>query len=196
MSYNNLKKGIPQLKKLMHLQLFVGVLGEEGGNLSMIAHVLEFGAHIKPINSKYLTIPSEHVPRGKSAKDYDNLHLRTRGNGKGILVDDSGQVMFYLVKEVIIPPRHYFTETYDKRFNAWTKEYRNQIHEIVMGRQTAEGCMHHMGNIVVADIRKAIIGWKTPHNAPATKARKHGVDNPLVDTGRLAQSIIYEVRKF
>lgn len=194
MSYNHLKKGIPELKKLMGKQLFVGVQGS-AGKTAMIAHVLEYGTHITPKNGKYLTIPSENVKGNKSARDFKNLHFVTRGNGKGILVDKSGQVMFYLVPKVDIPARHYFTETYDTHIAEWVKKYRQQIHEILMGRQTADGCMEHMGKIVARDIVRAIAGWKEPHNAPATIARKHGVDNPLVDTGRLAASITHEVRR-
>lgn len=194
MSYNNLKRGIPELRKLMGKQLFVGVQGSEG-KIAMIAHVMEFGAHIKPINGKYLTIPSENVPHGRSARDYKDLHFVTRGNGKGILINNDGQVMFYLVPRVDIPGRHYFTETYDTHISEWTQKYRKQVHEILMGRQTADGCMEYMGQVVVRDIRKAIVDWKVPHNAPATVARKHGVDNPLVDTGRLVASITHEVRR-
>lgn len=194
MSYNNLKKAIPELRKLMGKQLFVGVQGSQG-KMAMIAHVMEYGTHIIPKNGKYLTIPSENVPHGMGARDFKDLHMVTRGNGKGILVDKAGKVMFYLVDRVDIPGRHYFTETYDMHIAEWSKKYRNQVHEILMGRQTADGCMEYMGQIVTRDIRKAIVEWKSPHNAPVTIARKHGVDNPLVDTGRLGASITHEVRR-
>ena len=50
-----------------------------------------------------------------------------------------------------------------------------------------------LGEKVVADVQRKIVALKDPPNAPSTIAKK-GSANPLIDTGRLRQSIDFEVR--
>lgn len=52
-----------------------------------------------------------------------------------------------------------------------------------------------IGLKAAAIVKREITEWKDPPNAPATIARKHGVDNPLVDTGLYRKCIIHAVRK-
>ena len=52
-----------------------------------------------------------------------------------------------------------------------------------------------LGLVVVSDVQKKIVSIKDPPNAESTKRAKKGADNPLIDTGRLRQSIDFEVRK-
>lgn len=190
---DTLTKGIEEVSKLNRMRIFVGVLSKLDGHEAMIAHVMEYGAHIVPKNANYLTIPSEHVPRGKSARDFTDLHFMSHTPGKGVLVDESGTVMFYLVKSVDIPPRPYFRTTLANKFDSWSRQYAKQVDLILHGKQDSMGCMEHMGEIITRDIRLTMIKMKIPHNAPATIARKKGVDNPLVDTGRLVSSINYHI---
>lgn len=49
-----------------------------------------------------------------------------------------------------------------------------------------------VGEAAASDCREAIVAGIDPPNAPSTIARK-GSSKPLVDTGRLRQSITYEV---
>jgi len=51
-----------------------------------------------------------------------------------------------------------------------------------------------LGTMMQDDIKQRIVDIKDPPNAAMTIAIK-GVDNPLVDTGHLGQSIRYEVRE-
>lgn len=52
--------------------------------------------------------------------------------------------------------------------------------------------LHRLGNIGVAVIRKAIRSRDYIANKPATIAKK-GSDNPLVDTGQMAQSVQHTI---
>ena len=46
-----------------------------------------------------------------------------------------------------------------------------------------------LGELVRSKIQNKIVSIRTPPNSEATKARKKGVDNPLIDTGQLLGSI-------
>jgi hypothetical protein len=50
-----------------------------------------------------------------------------------------------------------------------------------------------LGAKAVGDVKRTITDLDTPPNAPSTVERK-GSSNPLIDTGRLRQSIDFEVR--
>lgn len=50
------------------------------------------------------------------------------------------------------------------------------------------------GEKAKAAIQEAITELKEPPNAPSTIKRKHS-DNPLIDTGKMRQSVTYSVRK-
>ncbi|EMI7065466.1 hypothetical protein V6858_003974 [Providencia rettgeri] len=55
-----------------------------------------------------------------------------------------------------------------------------------------ELAMRAAGEVIVDDLRNSVINWSTPPNAQYTVDLK-GFNNPLVDTGQLANSFGYEV---
>lgn len=54
-----------------------------------------------------------------------------------------------------------------------------------------------LGLMLEGKIKNKIVSIRSPGNSDATKARKKGVDNPLIDTGQMLQSVhsIYHKRK-
>ena len=67
------------------------------------------------------------------------------------------------------------------------------INAIIRGSD-ARTQLDRLGLLHTGHIQKVIAALKTPPNAPAT-IRKKGVDNPLIDTGRLRQAISHIVRR-
>jgi hypothetical protein len=61
------------------------------------------------------------------------------------------------------------------------------------GNNVLKRGLGRLGAKVVGDVKLTITNLDSPPNAPSTVRRK-GADNPLVDTGRLRQSIDFEVR--
>ena len=51
-----------------------------------------------------------------------------------------------------------------------------------------------LGAVAVGDVQRTMTDLDDPPNADETIRRKYGQDNPLIDTGRLRQSIDSEVR--
>ena len=60
-----------EMAELSHLQLQVGIFGEDGSFMQMIASANEYGADIEPKNGKWLTIPTENAPKGAKARDIE-----------------------------------------------------------------------------------------------------------------------------
>lgn len=125
--------------------------------------------------------------------------------GKGrkplnILVVDGGRepnqygntVMFYLVKEVNIPERSFLRSTFDEKLNEWMEYVNMLIGKLIKGNETADSIAEKVGARIQRDIQRKIRETSEPENAAATIARK-GANNPLIDTGRLRQSVTYKV---
>ena len=70
-----------ELNRLAQMQIRVGVLGSEEGELLRIAYVHEFGATISPRNARNLAIPLSPAARKKSPRDYDDAFRRDNSRG-------------------------------------------------------------------------------------------------------------------
>lgn len=92
------------------------------------------------------------------------------------------------------PERSFLRSTVDVH----QREYAALVEEIIGaaidGRQKLDKGLGLLGARLVADIQQTMRNFDDPANAPSTIARK-GFDNPLIETGRLRQSIDWEIRK-
>tara|TARA_R110000824_G_scaffold30668_7_gene100628 strand:+ start:4136 stop:4621 length:486 start_codon:yes stop_codon:yes gene_type:complete len=96
-----------------------------------------------------------------------------------------------------VPERSYLRSTIDKN----RQDYITQIVKILdaayTGRTGSLSTLHRglsrLGAKAAGDVQKTMTALSSPANAPSTVERK-GADNPLIDTGRLRQSIDFEVR--
>jgi hypothetical protein len=85
---------------------------------------------------------------------------------------------------------------------SWEKENRTEIVErigkatvdVLDGKQTIFRTFGQLGVWAVRGVQRNIRDIDTPPNAPSTIKRKKS-SNPLIDSGRMRQSIEYEVRE-
>ncbi|KIR08684.1 hypothetical protein RA16_06805 [Levilactobacillus brevis] len=184
-----------EMAELSHLQLQVGIFGEDGSFMQMIASANEYGADIEPRNGKWLTIPTENAPKGAKARDIDGLF---RPKDKNILAVSDGKggliPMFYLVKKVHIPERSFIRSTFDENVDDWVEYLVDQVIELGMGDSgiTARKIMESLGNRIQRSIVQKIRSIESPANSPITIARK-GSSSPLEDTGHLIDAVRYKV---
>jgi hypothetical protein len=90
-----------------------------------------------------------------------------------------------------IPARPFFSNAFDKNRKELDKlkaKLIGKIYELHLGVSQA---LDILGVFMVGKIRKEITELRQPPNAPSTKKRKKGVDNPLIDTGHLKGSTTY-----
>ncbi|MCW3777933.1 hypothetical protein [Levilactobacillus namurensis] len=163
--------------------------------MQMIASANEYGADIEPKNGKWLTIPTENVPKGAKARDIEGLF---RPKDKNILAVSDGKggliPMFYLAKKVHIPERSFIRSTFDENVDDWVEYLVDQVIELGMGDSgiTARKIMESLGNRIQRSIVQKIRSIESPANSPITIARK-GSNSPLEDTGHLIDAVRYKV---
>lgn len=93
-----------------------------------------------------------------------------------------------------VPERSFLRSTIDENRPAYMKLLERATGRAVdKGRGAMKRELGLVGARVAADVQRKIVALKDPANAPSTIAAK-GSSNPLVDLGRLRQSISFEVR--
>lgn len=184
------------IRELKSKAVQVGIFGDgDGGDsfLLMIARVHEFGMTIHPKNGEALAIP---LPAAKNTRPADHEDL-FRPKGTNVLAKKKGKKdftpYFVLVKSVTIPERSFMRSGYDKSKTELEKVIEKSISLALTMKITPEQAYERIGLFLVSSITRQIRQIKSPTNAPLTVAKKDGENNPLIDTGRLRQSITYRV---
>jgi len=91
-----------------------------------------------------------------------------------------------------IPERPFVRAAVDSNRDRYTRIFANEARKIMAGERSVSVSLGLIGQLVTSDIQKKITEISTPPNAPGTVARK-GSSNPLIDTGRMRQSVRYVI---
>lgn len=97
------------------------------------------------------------------------------------------------LKNIEIPERSYIRSTMDEQRRALNAFTDKLIVQVMLGQFNVKRALGILGEFIQAKIQRKITILKDPPNAPRTIAEK-GSSNPLIDTGRLRQSIRYETK--
>lgn len=113
--------------------------------------------------------------------------------------DGSSMVMIAAVNEFgsmdgRIPQRSYLRSTLEEKKDEIIRTLESAYKGVADLRLKASDARSLVGLKVSSLVRQKIVAIRTPPNAPAT-IRKKGSSNPLIDTGRLRQSIAFVVRR-
>ena len=181
-------------------QIIVAPLADDDSELAIIAAVHEFGATITPKSGKYLSIPlTREAKEAGSPTAFSDLQFIPGRAGKSPVLgrrqpDGSVEALFALRKEVIIPERSYLRGTADDSGvqSRVADFYARALERVIDGSMSADQAFDALGLKLASEVRARISGGIAPDNAPLTLALKHG-GLPLVDSGRLQQSISHEV---
>ena len=84
-----------------------------------------------------------------------------------------------------IPPRPFFSNAVAKNKRNWPKEIKDKL--VATNYDTAE-TLNYIGERIVGEVQESITSGHFVKLKPATIARK-GFDTPLIDTGRMLQSV-------
>lgn len=93
-----------------------------------------------------------------------------------------------------IPSRPFLTSSRRAMITATIALRRKLAQEINAGNLDIDTAVNQIGAICSSVVKKSITAWQDPPNAQSTIERK-GVNNPLVDTGLMRQSVTWELRK-
>ena len=134
-------------------------------------------------------------------RELDRLKRRLKAAGSravkvGVLGSEgSDQVLVAAVNEFgteTVPERSFLRSTMNANRAKYVKGLERAAQHIVEGTLDADRALGLVGLEVVKDVQTTITTLRDPPNAQATVERK-GSSNPLIDTGRLRQSISFDV---
>ncbi|TMV49365.1 hypothetical protein FE783_12680 [Paenibacillus mesophilus] len=198
---------IPDLIKIVEQfnrkRIEIGVFGEKDSFISMIATVHEFGMIIRPKRGKFLAIPTEKA-RDKRPRDFPDLvFVPTRDGKSGLLIRETKgrgpgrtgartDIYFILVRSVKIPERSFVRSTFDEQERTWANAIGRLLGQVFHGQISIDTLFERLGLLIVSDIQRTIREINDPPNAPITSSRKKS-SNPLIDSGRMRQSVTYRV---
>lgn len=93
-----------------------------------------------------------------------------------------------------IPERSFIRSTFEMGKAGYVADFRRLLVAVVEGKMTVPRALGLMGLKISSDIKKRVTSGTgiPPPNAPSTIAAK-GSSRPLIDTGRLVNSVSHEV---
>lgn len=162
---SELDEVIKNLEELERYYVVIGITAKNDSKLIMIANVHEYGCDI-PVTDKM---------RGFFAYNFD-IHLKKD------------------TKVIKIPERSFIRSGFDK-CNEKFADYQDILMSVVDGDTSAKTFYEIIGQGGADRMRDFLINEvKSPANSGLTMKIK-GSSNPLVDSGRLANAIDYEIRR-
>lgn len=192
--FNKIPEFIPKAHYLHHHGLYVGV---PRGNqfLTMVAITQEYGAHIQAHNkSGFLWIPTP-AAQGKRPRDIPDLYVRQR---KGSDTATAGYnnsyspngfcVCFILKHSINIPARAFIRKCVDDNERIWNSLIALKLAQVMLQQVSLDDFYRIIGNRITNDLKDTITKFSQPPNAALTVENK-GKNDPLVDTGKLRDSI-------
>ena len=162
------KNKVPEVLKIINelskKKILIGILGASGSDIVMIANVNEFGANI--------TI----TPK-----------MRTFFRANRIYLNKSTTTLK-------IPERSYIRASYDSNINKINNYVDKQLTQVLSLSIPVNVFLDRVGNYCVSIIKSFMTDLSTPPKSQVTlKLSGKNKTNPLIDTGRLRNSITYKV---
>ena len=116
------------------------------------------------------------------------------GKGDAISLVEVGAVHEFGSRDGRIPERSYMRSTFDARRDDYERGLRKALKHVVAGETDIDTELGRLGLVVAGDIQETIATLTDPPLAEYT-IKKKGSSKPLIETGRLKQSIDHEVRR-
>jgi len=118
-------------------------------------------------------------------------HGETEDNSAADIADIADIAMWNELGTSNIPPRPFIRQSVDNNASRITAMCKRQLQGITKGTGTAQSAYESLGVMQKGLIQNEILNGGFVPNAPAT-IRKKGSDKPLIDTGKMRQSVTFE----
>ncbi len=185
-------RGWKRLKKDLELlptcRVDVGVQAgdkaDDGKDLAYIAAINEFGGEWEVTRS---------VTHYKKLSKSGTSYLR---KGRFVKKSQANYQESFSVSGVLkIPSRPFMRSSFDENADKINEFIQSAFRRVVNGQLHPLQALHLVGQHFTGIIQRKIVKGPWAPNAPST-IRQKGSDRPLIDTGRLRQSIRHIVRRF
>lgn len=107
----------------------------------------------------------------------------------GMTVAQLGAIHEYGSEAAHIPERSFLRSTMNAKRKKYLADMAKIADSAIQGKRDARDGMGLLGRQAEGDIKLTIRDLKEPPNKPSTIAQKKGVDNPLIDTGQMLNSV-------
>ena len=197
-----------ELTALQGVSIHVGILGDAGSDILMIAGVHEYGATISAKNVKHLAIPlNMEAKNAGSPRKFNDLRFIPISPGYGFLVRDRkhpqkapgrkkqekhDEWMYMLVDSVTIPERSFIRASFDTGKATLENICKEAVDGIILKKWTAQEAADYIGKWAV-EMTHDYFNTKLSPPKSATTQLTSTQYQPLFDTGRLYNSISYSV---
>lgn len=162
---NKVDEILKRIETLKSMYVKVGVLSSAGGEILMIANVHEYGKEIEVTDKM----------RGFFLYKF----------GVGLRKD---------TKVIKIPERSFIRSSFDARQNKVGESGDKLMEMVINGDLEVRSFYEMLGQTASDAIKDYLINnVVAPPDTELTVRNKHGKSNPLVNTGRLVNSIDYEI---
>ena len=95
---------------------------------------------------------------------------------------------------IVIPSRPMMRRTFEEKQQPWRTMAQAQVGLVIDGKKGVDTALATIGNVMERDIKAKIATGPFLPNAPSTIRRKKSA-RPLIDSGRMRQSVRYIVRR-
>ena len=131
-------------------------------------------------------------------KNYSNLYTKVgvlsdeTYEGENITIAGVAAVNEFGTKDGHIPPRPFMANALKENKEEIKKMTLALFKRSTMGKLKLTQAISLLGEFFTNKVQETIRKFDSPPNAPATIKAKKGQDNPLIDQGRLIQSITHK----
>ena len=96
---------------------------------------------------------------------------------------------------ITIPERSFLRSSFDENKGTIKETIKSNQIKVLLGQVTKNMFLKRLGEYMKSMVQKKIIDGPFKDNAESTVARK-GSNRPLIDTGRMRQSVTYRLMKY
>ncbi|HDK7180760.1 TPA: hypothetical protein PTW06_003680 [Clostridium botulinum] len=160
---DNSKKLKQAIEKIAKAKIKIGIFGDSGSDVLMIANVNEFGCNINV------------TPKMRMWLHYNGLHL------KGTTTS------------IKIPERSFVRRTAEEKQNKINKLIQDGLNEVFTFQIDVDTFLNRVGQYLADLMKETLTEVSSPPNHPFTIERKGGKSNPLINTGRLRESVTFKI---
>lgn len=151
------------ISELKSKKIKVGIFGSSGSQMLIIASVNEFGCSIKI------------TPKMRAWLHYNGLHVK-----------DS-------TKQIVIPERSFLRATANGKRDLMDKFIQQNLNDLFTFKIDLNTFLNRVGQYLAQLTQQTLLTSGYKENHPFTIERKGGKSKPLVNSGRLLNSITYEI---
>lgn len=147
----------------------------------------------KEITRRLADLASKSLEVGIQGEEAEAYHVDENGKRTARMVVIAGANEFGAnTGRSVIPERPFIRGTFDKHEDDIESDCIKVFGQVVDGNYSAQTGFDALGQDFVGKVQTYLTELSDPPNAPVTIALK-GSSNPLIDTGRLRNSITYKV---